>query len=225
MADSRSRRRPGGAPGSRGFDLSAAFAAAVKNPFSKDDSNEANVPTSQHEPAPNPRVPQAYADQGRARRAQEPKGQGALAPLCDGIQEVVAGASPKGRFPKAERVRKRLEFRAVTEYGRRVTTPRFVFLLHARETSEGAARLGIVASRRVGHSVARSRAKRLVREAFRATRDLWKPGIDLVVIVRGPLPELKLDDVVAEWRRAERDLTRRTRDAFSSRAHTEGPKA
>jgi ribonuclease P protein component len=71
-------------------------------------------------------------------------------------------------------------------------------LLYARAES-GDARLGVVASRKIGCAVIRNRAKRLVREAFRATRPLWMPGIDVVVIVRRPLEGMKLDDVWSEW--------------------------
>jgi len=98
-----------------------------------------------------------------------------------------------------------------------------VLLVYARDES-GVTRLGIVASRRVGSAVVRSRAKRLVREAFRATRELWMPGIDLVVIVRRPLENMKLADVEREWRdvaplarkrmdEAGRDLARRRSEA------------
>lgn len=122
------------------------------------------------------------------------------------------GASPVGRFPPAQRVRKRREFEAAQKAGRRVTTPHFVLLLHARDES-GVARLGIVASRKVGNAVTRNRAKRLVREAFRSTRDLFQAGIDLVVIVRRPPESMKLVDVVDEWRAASGAVRKRTSDA------------
>jgi ribonuclease P protein component len=92
-----------------------------------------------------------------------------------------------------------------------VTTPHFVFLIEARTVDNapnGLARLGITASRKVGGAVVRNRAKRLVREAFRSTRDLWLPGIDLVVIVKKALVGMRLDDVVEEWRRATASLLR-----------------
>jgi ribonuclease P protein component len=85
-------------------------------------------------------------------------------------------------------------------------------LLHARDES-GVARLGIVASRKVGNAVTRNRAKRLVREAFRSTRDLFQAGIDLVVIVRRPPESMKLVDVVDEWRAASGAVRKRTSDA------------
>ena len=95
-----------------------------------------------------------------------------------------------------------------------MTTPHFVFLLYARDESEERARLGIVASRKVGTSVVRNRAKRLVRETFRATRDLWQPGIDLVVIVRRPLMDMKLAQVAAEFRAVATHIAKRSAEAF-----------
>ncbi len=74
-------------------------------------------------------------------------------------------------------------------------------------------RLGITASRRVGNAVARNRIKRVVREAFRATRDLWPRGCDVVVIVRWAEPGLGLDAVVSEWRGAAAQIAKRVADA------------
>jgi ribonuclease P protein component len=62
------------------------------------------------------------------------------------------------------------------------------------------ARLGVTASRKIGNAVVRNRAKRLVRDAFRATAELWPPGVDLVVIVRKPLGTARLAEIVGEWR-------------------------
>jgi ribonuclease P protein component len=121
-----------------------------------------------------------------------------------------------GRFPAASRVRKRAEFRRVQAQALRVVTRHFVFLLHMHAAAassperrrKAATRLGITASRKVGNAVHRNRAKRLVREAFRATRDLWWPGLDVVVLVKSDLGNLKLEQVVEEWRGASGSLTR-----------------
>lgn len=129
----------------------------------------------------------------------------------------MAGASPSGRFPKTERIRKRAEFQSAQECGRRITTPDFVLLLYAPDEKSAAPRLGVVASRKIGTAVARNRAKRLVREAFRATRDLWKPGIDLVVIVRRPLADMNLDRIVAQWRTVAGHVGKRSREALAER--------
>ena len=127
-----------------------------------------------------------------------------------------AGA-PIGRFPSRSRVRKRVEFLKIQDGGLRVSTPRFVLILAASAAPNSALpRLGITASRRVGNAVVRSRAKRLVREAFRATRELWPPGIDLVVIVKRATGESKLDSVIAEFVSAKPQIDKRIRTLLGS---------
>jgi ribonuclease P protein component len=109
----------------------------------------------------------------------------------------------------ATHVRKRSEFERIQSTGSRVNTERFVLILARQTDPVGAARLGITASRRIGNAVARSRAKRLVREAFRATSELFPPELDLVVVVRRPLGDLKLQAVVEEWQAAASTIRRR----------------
>jgi ribonuclease P protein component len=130
-----------------------------------------------------------------------------------------------GAFPAQQRVRKRSEYLYVQANARRVVTPHFVLLLAAPRVREPDAarestaptRLGVTVSRRVGNAVTRNRAKRLVREAFRASRDLWPPGLDVVVIVRQALTDLKCPDVVQEWRRAARAIELRSREVLRAR--------
>ena len=125
--------------------------------------------------------------------------------------------SPAGRFPTSSRVRKRAEFLSIQNGGQRVSTARFVLILTA-SAAPGSPRLGITASRRVGNAVVRSRAKRLCREAFRATRELWPPGIDLVVIVKRAPEDSKLDSVVSEWLAARSQIEKRLRAILSPAA-------
>ena len=110
------------------------------------------------------------------------------------------------------RVRKRAEFERIQKGGARVTTRSFVLIVAGRP-DEGPARLGITASRKIGGAVVRNRAKRLVREAFRALGELFPTGIDLVVIVRKPPGEMKAADVADEWLRARKELSRRIDEA------------
>lgn len=118
------------------------------------------------------------------------------------------GYRPLGRFSKHQRVKKRTEFRQIQAAAHRVVTPHFVMLIRRSSTSTDVARLGITASRKVGNAVLRNRAKRLVREAFRATRSLWATAIDVVVIVRHFDGQKKLDEVVAEWLKARDKIQR-----------------
>lgn len=133
--------------------------------------------------------------------------------------------SPAGRFPTSSRVRKRAEFLSIQNGGQRVSTPRFVLILNASAApAPGPPRLGITASRRVGNAVVRSRAKRLCREAFRATRELWPPGIDLVVIVKRATEDSKLDSVVNEWLAARSQIEKRLRTLLGSSAPSTRPR-
>lgn len=126
----------------------------------------------------------------------------------------MSGLRPQGRLAASARIRKRHEFRAVQAGQERVTTRHFVVLLRARPKGSGSqARLGITASRRVGCAVVRSRAKRLVREAFRTLREQWGSDLDVVVIVRYLEPEMKLGDVIGEWVAADRTMQRQIEHA------------
>lgn len=92
----------------------------------------------------------------------------------------------------------------------RVSLAHFVLILAARSAAPDAMpRLGITASRKIGGAVVRNRAKRLIREAFRATRELFASDIDVVVIVKRELAGLRLGDVVEEWQSARALIARR----------------
>lgn len=108
-------------------------------------------------------------------------------------------------FSKAQRVRRKAEFQQVFDAGVRVPS-RFFTLLVARHTGP-AARLGIVASKKLGDSVRRNRAKRLIREVFRLNQPLKAgSGVDLVVIPRRELFDVPLTEIEKDfrgaWRRA-----------------------
>jgi ribonuclease P protein component len=86
-------------------------------------------------------------------------------------------------------------------------TSSFVFLVHARRDAlDQPPRLGITASKKLGDAPTRNRAKRLVREAFRAVRQTWSRGLDVVVIVRHLGADTNLWDVLGEWSAAQRPL-------------------
>ena len=75
-----------------------------------------------------------------------------------------------------------------------------------------AARLGIVASRKVGPAVVRNRCKRLVREAFRLHPEVFPAGIDVVIIVRPGTHLLGREELEGEVKGAAPQLARRARD-------------
>ena len=81
-------------------------------------------------------------------------------------------------------------------------------LLRPRESS-GPARLGVVASKRVGGSVVRNRTNRLVREAFRKNPDAFPDNLDVVVILRPGAHLLPAGELEAQVRQAKSALHRR----------------
>jgi len=90
------------------------------------------------------------------------------------------------QFGKSRRLRRRVEFQRVFDTGQRVRG-RFLTLLMATSPADGP-RLGIVASRKLGDSVRRNRAKRLIREIFRRCQPVpGLGGVDIVVIPRAEL--------------------------------------
>jgi len=56
-------------------------------------------------------------------------------------------------------------------------------------------RYGFVISKKVGNSVVRHRAKRLMKESVRLSRREWKKGYDFVFIARPGIREKKQTDV------------------------------
>jgi ribonuclease P protein component len=60
--------------------------------------------------------------------------------------------------------------------------------------------LAVITSRRIGNAVARSRARRLLREAFRRRQFDLREAVDLVLVARGSITGRSLAEV-------ERDFT------------------
>jgi len=133
---------------------------------------------------------------------------------------------PRHRLPRAQRVRKRPEFLRIQDSPARVSTRHLLFLLAPRtgEDDGRPPRLGVVASRKVGNAVARNRAKRLVREAFRLNQEELPRGIDVVVIVRQGTQLLELRDVAAELIQAAPTVARRARDLRSGKLVMPAPR-
>jgi len=97
------------------------------------------------------------------------------------------------RFRAEQRLRRQSDFRAVRERGRRHDCGGFTLWWHRREKTgpSAAARLGVVASTAaVGPAVRRNRAKRRLREIFRAHQNLVPPDCDLLLVARTSLNRL-----------------------------------
>lgn len=85
-------------------------------------------------------------------------------------------------YPQKFRIRKRREYLALQNSGRRRRSEHFTVI--TRERREEPSRLGITASRKTGNAPARNRIRRLVREYFRRHRTDIDPPRDVLVIAR-----------------------------------------
>lgn len=57
-------------------------------------------------------------------------------------------------------------------------------VLYARRNRTGSNRVGITASKKLGHAVVRNRVRRRLREIYRLNEDKFLPGYDIVVVAR-----------------------------------------
>ena len=116
-------------------------------------------------------------------------------------------AEPSGslRLRPAMRLRESRQFARIKAQGRRLVCGCLV--ANWQELPPGtSAQVGIVTSRKLGNAVARSRARRLLREAFRLHQhDLSKP-VALVLIARPSLAG-------QSWATVERDFLNALRHA------------
>lgn len=151
-------------------------------------SHEKNVSAQQHSPQKGARFPcpDVVHRGAQSTRLSPPQGAQALGGL------TLQGQS----LPRAARLRKRPQFKQIYEQGLRVAGRSLVLFvtlrvadsvgIEASPSDHGAiapARLGITVTKRVGPSVLRNRARRVVREAYRRHRASFA-GYDMVVNVK-----------------------------------------
>jgi ribonuclease P protein component len=107
-------------------------------------------------------------------------------------------------FRPQERIRRRAEFLEIYAKGARIHGRYSTIFVLANSLNIG--RLGIAATKKLGGSVERNRAKRLIREVFR--RNKVAPGLDVVVIPKRQLLDASLTVLEADYLNA---LERRLR--------------
>ena len=93
-------------------------------------------------------------------------------------------------LPKSERLQRGYQFRSVYERGRKFRGRMVV--LYVAEGDElspgpGGRSVGVVTSRKVGSAVVRSRARRLLREAYRLNKQKLKTNLQIVLVARSAI--------------------------------------
>lgn len=135
-----------------------------------------------------------------------------------GLDCEAPGMTTDHKFRPIHRIKDPDDFRRAFDRKRSVSDA--ALIVYGFENGLPHARLGLsVSKRRVRLAVDRNRIKRLIREAFRLSKAELPPGVDLIVIPRGP--KLAFDQIRASLPKLAQDAARRLR---SPRPKTQPPK-
>lgn len=95
------------------------------------------------------------------------------------------------------------DFRRLYSRGRSFASPLLVTYVMKNRT--GNVRIGITTGKKMGKAVLRSRARRVIREAYRELSDDLKPGFDLVFVARSKTPFVKSYDILRAMKKELKD--------------------
>ena len=113
-------------------------------------------------------------------------------------------------LPKSERLKRGSQFRHAYEHGRKFVGKLFVLYVvddppeRPRGTGQTSRAVGVVTSRKIGGAVARNRARRLLREAYRLNKQKLNNNLQIVMVARTAINGKKRQDVEAELLRLSR---------------------
>ena len=111
---------------------------------------------------------------------------------------MAAAAHADRKFHRSRRLRQGRDFSRVKSQGQRLVKGSLIANWTA--LAEGApARLGVITSRKMGGAVARNRARRLLREAFRLHQGELCRGVDLVLVARPSIAGKSFADVERDY--------------------------
>ena len=94
---------------------------------------------------------------------------------------------------KAVTLKKNSDFRRLYKRGRSAVDAAVV--VYYAKNKRGLNRIGITTGKKIGCAVQRNRAKRIIREAYRALEPRISRGWDFVFVARGRTPRLKSADL------------------------------
>ena len=174
--------------------------------------HQADFPAQQPEAQTAPRVPHAHGDQERPPRPGQAPGQGPQEaqrlnpPSSKGLDT----STDRNNAPiRIERLRARREFLYVAD-GPAERKKTLVIQARRRAESRPAAGAGFTATKKVGGSVIRNRARRRLREAMRIKLPITGlAGVDYVFIARQDTPDCPFPRLLDDMETALVSLRRR----------------
>jgi ribonuclease P protein component len=150
--------------------------------------DEADVSTESAPPGQDARVSRAHEDQGRTEGVEAAPREGA-----ETADRLTGGLSRRQRLTTSA------EFQALFQRGKRIDRPALIILW--REANEPT-RVGFAVSRQLRNAAQRNRARRRLREAYRAARDAAPARAALVVIGRPAVLHEPFESLRAQLRQA-----------------------
>lgn len=108
---------------------------------------------------------------------------------------------------KEHRLTDKRDFQRVFHHGQSFAN-RYLVIYYLKNRNSDTFRVGFSVSKKVGKAVTRNRVKRLLREAFRQSREQIKDSYDLVVIARPSAAELEYESVVQNVHHLLRNMDR-----------------
>jgi ribonuclease P protein component len=162
---------------------------------------EKTISAVQNPPQTATRIPQPQFQQKRQSHfAQSPPGrtQKVDAGLgCSG-EPMAANMQGRLRLGRTQRIKQGRDFRDLRQEGQRLTTG--CLIANWRPIAPQApSRLGVITARRIGGSVIRNRARRLLRESFRLHQNRLARPVDLVLIARASIVGKRLSEVERDF--------------------------
>src|SRR5687767_11938965 len=113
------------------------------------------------------------------------------------------GAVPSLGLPRERRIKQGRDFARTKTQGKRVYSG--CLIANWLSLPPGSlTRLGVITSRKVGAAVARSRARRLLREAFRIHQPDLAPPVDLVLVAQPSIAGKSFQEVERDFLAAMR---------------------
>jgi len=159
---------------------------------------ETPVSTIENPPKTTAWISASKFDQKRAVHLAQPPPRRSQASDPGLDQPMPAPSTKRLRLGPKSRVKQGRDFTRVRQGGDRAVTGCLI-ANWLRRPAESRSRLGVVVSRKVGGAVARSRARRLLREAFRVHQHELSAAVDLVLVARPSIAGRRLAEVEADF--------------------------